>query len=234
MKSGICGIYKITNNFNGYSYIGQSVDIKRRWYEHSKISTHKNEMYCFQNALKKYGVENFTFEILEECPREQLNEREKFYIKQYRTFIGWKDCKGYNSTTGGDTDNNFNTRKIVQYDKHGNYIATFQNINEAVQATGIGRSFIYSCCNKNCRSAKGYQFIYEGDIPPKNYFGYTLLQLDKRTEEIINTFYSISEAEKYTGISITNICACLRGAYKSAGGYKWKKVLDEQKELKRR
>lgn len=73
------GIYKITNKINGKCYIGQSVDIKRRFYDHScKSHEHNRHLY---NAMGKYGKENFEFEILEECPIELLNEREIYYIE---------------------------------------------------------------------------------------------------------------------------------------------------------
>ena len=67
------GIYKITNKINGKIYIGQSNDIKRRFLEH----TYRDKL-PIDIAIKKYGKENFSFEILEECPTEQLNEKETY------------------------------------------------------------------------------------------------------------------------------------------------------------
>lgn len=92
----VCGIYKITDLVTGKSYIGQSVDIKERLKTHiktglsSSIST--NKLY---QAMKKDGVENFTFEILEEVPRASLNEREIYWIEFYKTKeYGLNDTKG--------------------------------------------------------------------------------------------------------------------------------------------
>ena len=81
----MCGIYKITNQLNGKVYIGQSNDIQRRWKEHkrpSKFLPSKTKLY---EAFKEYGIENFSFEVLEECEEEQLNEKEKYYINKYNS-----------------------------------------------------------------------------------------------------------------------------------------------------
>ena len=92
------GIYKITNLENSMAYIGQSVNIKDRWGTHIKVglgadTITRNKLYP---AMLSTGVENFTFEILEECSSEELNEREKFYIDFYDT-VNY----GYNVTKGG-------------------------------------------------------------------------------------------------------------------------------------
>ena len=91
------GIYKITNQLDDMCYIGQSVDLATRWKDHAKcglsIDTPPgNKLY---QAMIKDGLWNFSFEVLEECPRDQLDEKEKYYIKLYQA----KDY-GYNSTSG--------------------------------------------------------------------------------------------------------------------------------------
>lgn len=99
------GIYKITNLINNKSYIGQSVKIEERWNEHKIDSFNKNaDTYnsLFYKAIRKYGLENFKFEVLEECLQEQLNEREKYWITHYHTWVGDDKCQGYNLTTGGE------------------------------------------------------------------------------------------------------------------------------------
>ncbi len=88
------GIYKITNKINNKAYIGQSVDIQRRWTQHkSNIGKNTNPMYL---DFKKYGLDNFSFEILEECSIEQLDNLEIYWISKYNTFYD-----GYNLTEGG-------------------------------------------------------------------------------------------------------------------------------------
>ena len=66
MSEKICGIYKITNKVNGKVYIGQSRDIKRRWYEHRKVKgDYDRHSYPLYSAIEKYGIDNFEFEIIE-------------------------------------------------------------------------------------------------------------------------------------------------------------------------
>ena len=91
------GVYKLTNLKNQKVYIGQAVDISERFKQHTKcglgIDTPSNMLYT---AMLKDGVENFTFEILEESERSQLNDREKYYIEFYRA-----QEHGYNMNKGG-------------------------------------------------------------------------------------------------------------------------------------
>lgn len=81
-----CGIYKITNMENNKSYVGQAVNIADRWRQHIKRGlgadpATKNKLYP---AMQAIGVENFTFEIVEECPREQLNDKEDFWQNYFK------------------------------------------------------------------------------------------------------------------------------------------------------
>lgn len=89
----LTGVYKITNKINKKSYIGQSKHIKLRWRQH--IRGLENSVISV--AIKKYGEENFNFEILEQCSIDELNDREIYYIDKFKTY-----GKGYNMTTGGD------------------------------------------------------------------------------------------------------------------------------------
>lgn len=91
-------IYKITNNIRGKSYIGQSRSLVRnRWHKHINGDTScKNS--AIHNAIAKYGVENFTFLVIDICETiEQLDYKEKMYILQLNTLAP----DGYNITTGG-------------------------------------------------------------------------------------------------------------------------------------
>lgn len=89
------GIYKITNKINNKIYIGQSNDIQRRFKEHqTKGSTSQIPLDI---AIKKYGKENFEFEILEECSLEELNDKETFWILKFNAIEN-----GYNCNLGGD------------------------------------------------------------------------------------------------------------------------------------
>lgn len=93
------GIYKYTNLINGKIYIGLSNDIQRRRHEHQNLANSGDDA-AIHKAIRKYGIENFSFEILETFDREDrelLGEREKYWISYYNSYEN-----GYNNTTGGD------------------------------------------------------------------------------------------------------------------------------------
>lgn len=92
-----CGIYKITNLINGHSYIGQSINIERRWRSHRSYNIDEVGHKPLYRAFKKYGLSNFSFTIIEECDINILNQREQYWISYYDTYNN-----GYNLTTGGD------------------------------------------------------------------------------------------------------------------------------------
>ena len=77
----VSGIYKITNTKNGMCYVGQCVRFADRWRQHIKRglgaeAQTRNKLYP---AMQADGVENFMFEVIEECPPELLNEREIYW-----------------------------------------------------------------------------------------------------------------------------------------------------------
>lgn len=79
------GIYKITRKSTGEIYIGRAVAVDKRWTEHVKMAFSIGSIAhsTLHTIMEKEGVWNFTFELLEEVPKEQLNEREKYYIDFY-------------------------------------------------------------------------------------------------------------------------------------------------------
>ncbi|PFD62313.1 GIY-YIG nuclease family protein [Bacillus thuringiensis] len=85
------GIYKITNKINGKCYIGQSVNIPKRWENHRCMNS--NHSYPLYRAFKKYGLEKFSFEVLEYCSKDELEHKEYFYILLYDSVDN-----GYNQT----------------------------------------------------------------------------------------------------------------------------------------
>lgn len=96
-SSPVIGIYKITNTITGESYIGQSVNISDRFCEHAKcglgIDTPAgNKLY---KSMQEYGIQNFSWQVIEKCKREELNEKEKFFINLYNAVdFGLNSSKG--------------------------------------------------------------------------------------------------------------------------------------------
>jgi group I intron endonuclease len=93
-------IYKCKNKINKKCYIGQTVHTLNKRIKSHIIRTNNNSKTYFHNALRKYGFENFEWEVIEKCEsKEELDEMEFHYIKQYKSY--WKE-NGYNLTYGGD------------------------------------------------------------------------------------------------------------------------------------
>lgn len=92
------GIYKITNDRTKQAYIGRSTSVRKRLTDHIKssvgISTIADQRV--HQAMRDEGIWNFTFELIEECSKEQLSEREKYYINFFST-----EKLGYNQKAGG-------------------------------------------------------------------------------------------------------------------------------------
>lgn len=89
-------IYKITNNINGKIYIGQTIGtIEKRFAEH-KNAAKNGCRYALHRAIRKYGIENFSIEEIEQCPIEELDNKEQYWISFYDSY-----SHGYNMTIGG-------------------------------------------------------------------------------------------------------------------------------------
>lgn len=93
----VSGIYKITNQETNECYIGQAVDVAKRWKDHAKCglgidTPANNQLY---QAMKEYGLHSFSFELLENCSKEDLNEKEQKYIDIYQSYdYGYNQNKG--------------------------------------------------------------------------------------------------------------------------------------------
>lgn len=93
----ISGIYRLTDRKTGLSYIGQSLDIKERFRTHIKTGLSSDSTVSkLYLQMKKSGIDNFIFEIIEKTPKDKLNEREKYWIDFYKTV-----SHGLNSKAGG-------------------------------------------------------------------------------------------------------------------------------------
>lgn len=92
------GIYKITRLKTGEIYIGQSTDVKARWQQHAKSAFHCGTIShsILHTTMERDSIENFTWELLEEVPKDKLKDRERYWIEFY-------DSKRYglNEKAGG-------------------------------------------------------------------------------------------------------------------------------------
>lgn len=95
------GIYKITNIVNNKCYIGQSNNVEKRIQQHKDMLNNNCHNAHLQASYNKYGIENFTFELIEECPVSDLCKRERYWISFYRSN---ESEYGYNLTSGGENE----------------------------------------------------------------------------------------------------------------------------------
>ena len=101
-QNKICGVYKITHIGSGKSYIGISKNIHRRWIQHKSWVNTKNRRSAIYAAMQKYGIDAFTWQVLEQCDVDSLEERERHWIAVFDTFHN-----GYNLTAGGEYNKEF-------------------------------------------------------------------------------------------------------------------------------
>lgn len=205
-------IYKIVNRVNGKLYIGKTqFSIERRFQEHIRASKKEN---CanrpLYKAMKKYGIDNFYVELIEETNNPE--EREQFWIKYYNSYVGFSNCQGYNATLGGDGKAYIDREPIIELFQQGltqreissllGYDA--HTIRVALNEAGISHQEIEN--NAISKQKKGVQM------------------LDKITSEQIALFSSIMEAERYLQKpqSCRHIAEVCNGKRKSAYGYKWR------------
>lgn len=203
-------IYKITNIVNQKCYIGKTLDtVEKRWKEHQKDAfKSRNERRPFYAAIRKYGVDAFVTEVLEECNENIASEREVYYIEKYNSFHF-----GYNATKGGDG------KTTVDYDKVEEVFLQNKNCRETARILNICEDTV----SKIVKS-RGHQTII-GNAPKIKVGMY-----DKNTDELIMVFNGVREAGRYVvqtyGVAESfadgsHISQCCKGIRKTARGFKW-------------
>lgn len=221
-KIGYGFIYCYTSP-SGKKYIGQTIQsINSRAKEEGKGY---KQCSLFFRAIKKYGLENFKVEILEEAPQELLNSKEIEWIKFYNT----QAPNGYNLTEGGLG----HSKKVYQYDAQtGKFMAEFPSLTEAAKVNKINTiQHISDCLHKRSKTAHGYiwDFNKYETITPQDYFAN-----DKQVVYAYNLdgtfaqeFESITAAANFVNGNRTDIKKVIRGELKFSKGYIWTDVKTE-------
>ena len=249
MNERIMQVYKIINNITGKIYVGQTkVGIEKRWETHVHWSSKKQE-YPLYADFKKFGIENFSIEVLKDnlTSQEELNYWEKYYIKQLNT----KVPNGYNICDGGlgiagyiHTD--ITREKLKEISIYNSQFFTTER-NQKISQALKGRKFSDEHKKKISEKAKtriGEKNSFYGKHhsdetkkiisdkaknrgPKRKYF-----QIDVVTGQVLNEFETIQDAASYiVSLHITRakqvsiehgIYMCCIGAYNTSCGYVWK------------
>ena len=205
-------IYKITNLINNKIYIGQtSFSIELRFKQHIYIAKNNFAIsYPLYEAMRKYGVENFVIEEMEEVNDSELDDREKYWIKEEQSFI--KYGKGYNCTLGGEGNILIDREKIYNLWDEGYSIS---QINEMY-------SFDRSSIRKILQNYKNYNIDESnkrGDKIQGKARRKKIFQYDKNGK-FIKEYSCREEAEEKTGISAKTIWSAI-DRNGGAGGFFW-------------
>lgn len=212
-------IYCITNLINNKMYIGQTArPWQERWKEHLAAGYDLNNNRPLYLAMRKYGQENFSISILEQCADEELNDKEKYWIQEKQTWIAEHPDKGYNITNGG------NNRTKYSYD----YIRTLYK-------TGMTQSEIKN--ELNCDPWVIRQAITADEFISNTYKQeqrHKAAQQSQRalmkqvqainpiTNEIYKVFNSIAEASHFFNIDHSCISTAIRkGRPHKCKNYYW-------------
>lgn len=205
-------------------YVGQTL----RSFQ-TRITQHKNESfnpnnpgynYHFHRAIRKYGFESFDWKIIStiQCDtrkelEDQLNQLEKFYIKQYDSYVN-----GYNSTPGGEQSFRV-ANEINVYNEGGLLLGTYSSVQEVSQIYGISTSVIHSICNRNSlftiRNYQKYIFRYSNDSYTESEISQVklvskenLISMYSINGDLLETFTSASEAAQKLSLTRNRIITC--------------------------
>ena len=224
-KQGYGWIYKYTSP-SGKSYVGQTI---YSLYERAGLNGR-----CYQNcttfysAIQKYGFENFSVEILDEVPEDQLEEKESQYITQYNTLLP----NGYNyHRCGSGPRALLHTKTVVDvYDLDLKYIATFSSLIECAKTYNVPYQSISACINHEIDHYKDKVYVKNGELPIKPK---VVLTHGRKTAQydldgnLIAIHKSANDAAKAIGKNANagrNIRSVCSGDRLTAYGYKWQFV----------
>lgn len=157
------GIYKYENKINNNIYIGQSSNIERRYQQHLYDAIYRPKT-AIDFAIAKYNIENFTFEIIELCSLEELDEKEKYWITFYDSYNN-----GYNQTVGGMS---------LKGEDHPRAILTEEQVWQIRDMYGqkIKRSDVFSYFKDTGITERSFLKVWNGET-------WSIVHMDVYTEE---------------------------------------------------
>lgn len=225
-KIKLIGIYKIQNKVNNKCYIGSSIDITNRFYVHlSSLRHNKHQNIYLQNAWNKYGEDNFDVEIIEQCDKCILSEREQYYVDLLGNYNITKEVIR-NTPSEESKLKHSNTRKemhklgllsktvrsIIQYDLNGNKIKEWESITEASKNLNINQSTILRVLKNTYKQGKGFiwRYLEDKEIPIVDFTRKDIVK-NSRSKKVILTsndekleFDSIKLAARHFNITRHN------------------------------
>lgn len=230
-------IYKITNTINGKIYIGQTNDFYRRRKEHrSLLRTNKHVNRHLQFAWNYYGENSFSFEILEECPIDRLNERESYWIstlKSRNQDYGYNILSDETFTPNRNLKRNNNFKRIICLNNMIIYETVIDAINSDLKASYGG---IYQSVKNHTTSGQlngipcvwmEYDTFKKSSIKEvQDIFNAVIYKIEHRNDNVskkvvlLNTkevFDSIIQAGLRYGVDNSTIAKCCKGKQYFAG-----------------
>ena len=213
-------IYKITNRINDKIYIGQtSRSIEMRWKEHVRHAFEPNVAGYnshFYKSIRKYGISNFTVDLIEKCSNGLMNEREIFWIDFYNSF---NPKYGYNLTRGGEGTRSINYEEVYERYDNGESIAEI-SINMDISRSNLAQILKgYDNYNMAMNIERGYKYMSKKKGTP-------VCQYDL-SGNLIAIFASSKAAAKAvaktTHANISKVCKTKQGL---SGGYQWRFLSD--------
>lgn len=193
-------IYKYTSP-SGKSYIGQTTRTKKE--REGKNAKEYSHCPAFYKAIQKYGIENFSYEVLEECDNRLLNERERYWIKEYDSYNN-----GYNLTEGGQDEKTW-SKKVYQFSQKGEFIKEYESLTVAAKENKVAVSSLSQVCNGKKYTLLGYLWSYENKCPKikKNHRNKIIYQFNDKGE-LIKEFETAKNAANFYQIPISGIQQC--------------------------